>query len=308
MKKTPLKRVNILYEHRVVNRNDGAPLYWSNLLKDKEKYPGIEAHHLVPDGKYGIYTKPDLYIWPDFGEDGFLDAIPYPLDWPTDAPIAYFASDTHLGKDYRFKMAEKADYVFFAQKPGYEEYMKSKLDFPVNKHVQWLPHGVDSRAFPDTPKAPKKWDVSFVGHLVSEERIDFLDAIFKEFPNFFFGQRLSRYVNDQGREDDCGDIYRKTKIVLNPPTKNDLNMRHFEVAATGTFQITAEVPGLYDIFKEGESIVTYKDIPDAIEKIQYYLEHEKERESIAKKAHDIVLKSHTYEDRLNVMLKVAGII
>lgn len=298
-----MKNVAIYYEHRL-GRNDGFPLYAFNLLKDKEKYPTIEAVHLIPNGDYKGHEKMDLNIIVDWGEDGLGGLLPYEVQYPTNAPLAYFASDTHLGKDYRFAMAATADYVFFAQKPALEEYKPSKK----NKHVQWLPHGVEPRAFPDNPKSVPKYDVCFVGHLVSGERIDVLDAVFREFPNFWYGKRLSRYVQDTGQQDDCADIFRKTKIVLNPPTKDDLNMRHFEASSTGSFQLTAEVPGLFDIFKEGESIITYKDIPDAIEKVRYYLDHEQERQEIARKARDLVLAGHTYQDRIDTMLNVAGIL
>lgn len=300
------KKVAIYYENGL-GRNDGFPLYAYNLLKDKELYPDLDAVHLIPDGNYKGHEDLDLNIWIDWGEDGLTNHLPYELVWPTNAPLVYFASDTHLGKEYRFETAKKADYVFFAQKGDREEY-EQKHRTKKNKHVGWMPWGVEPRAFPDTPKAAKKYDVCFVGHLVLQDRIDFLDAIFKEFPNFWFGKRLSRYVLDQGQVDDCADIFRKSKIVLNPPTKNDFNMRHAEAAATGSFQLTQAVPGLYDVFTEGESVVTYQDIPDAIEKIRYYLEHEAEREAIAAKAKEIVLGSYTYKHNVDTMLRVAGLI
>lgn len=297
-----MKKVAIYYENGL-GRNDGFPLYAYNLLKDKNIYPDIEAVHLIPDGNYAGYEDTDLHLWIDWGEDGLADHLPYVPVWPK-GTVAYFASDTHLGKGYRFSKAHDADFVYFAQKPAASEYKPSKR----NETVRWMPWGVEPRAFPDSPKAPKKYDVCFVGHLVTPERIDALDAIFKAFPNFWFGQRLSRYVQDSGQADDCADIYRKTKIVLNPPTRGDFNMRHAEAAATGSFQITEAVPGLLDIFKEGESTVTYKTVEEAIEKIAYYLEHEEERERIAKNAHDIVLAKHTYQDNLNAILRDAGII
>lgn len=298
------KRVAIYYEHRL-GRNDGFPLYAFNLLKDKKLYPNLEAVHLVPNGDYKPFGRFDANLWVDWGEDGLTNNLPYQIVWPTDAPLIYYASDTHLGKDYRFKTAqEKGDYVFFAQKPAVEEYKPSKK----NKVVEWLPHGVEPRAFPSTPKAMPKYDVSFVGHLVSEERIEFLDRIFKEFPNFWFGKRLSRYVKDEGQMDDCADIFRKSKIVLNPPTKDDVNMRHFEACAAGAFQLTKWCPGLEDLFEDGKHLVMYKTVDEAIKKIRYYLENDKERQAIADAGYSHVIANHTYKHRLDVMLKAAGII
>lgn len=299
-----MKKVAIYYEHGL-GRNDGFPLYAFSLLKDKALYPDIEAVHLIPDGNYHGLEDMDANLWIDWGEDGLGGLLPYEVVWPK-KNLIYYASDTHLGKDYRFKMAEKADWAFFAQKPALEEYKPTKK----NKVVEWLPHGVEPRAFPNTPKAPQKYDVAFVGHLVSGERIDFLDRVFREFPNFWFGKRLSRYVKDEGQADDCADIFRKSKVVLNPPTKDDYNMRHTEVLAAEAFQITKRVPGLEDHFTDGEHMVMYDTTDEAIEKIRYWLDpaQDKERARIAKTGYDEVMAKHTYKHRLDVMLKAAGII
>lgn len=298
------KRVAIYYEHQALGRNDGFPLYAFNLLKDKSLYPDIEAVHLIPDGNYQGYENMDANLWIDFGEDGFSHILPYELVWPPAAPLIYYCSDSHLGKDYRFKMAAKADYAYFAQKPAAEEYVPSKK----NKVAKWLPHGVEPRAFPALPKAPKKYDVCFVGHLVTPERIDFLDAAFKEFPNFWFGQRLSRYVQDSGQQDDCGDIYRKSKVVLNPPTRGDIAMRVFEATATGSFLLQQRVPGLEDLYQDKVHMAMYDTPEEAFDLIRYYLENEKEREDIAQAGMARTLATQTYKQRLDTMLADAGII
>ena len=302
------KRIGIYYEHRI-SRNDGFPLYASNLLADKEKYPTLDAVHLIPDGNYDKYRNMDMNMVIDWGADAMQSACPYEIQYPTDAPMIWYASDTHLGREYRFEEALKAEYVFFAQKPAVPDYLEwRKGKEHKNKHVSWLPHGVEPRAYPDKPVAPKKYDVCFVGHLVSHERIDFLDPIFKEFPNFWFGQRLSRYVLEQGMADDCGDIYRKSKIVLNPPTRNDIAMRTFEATATGSFLLQGRCPGLENIYTDKVHMVMYDTVEEAIELIKYYLEHDEEREKIALAGKLRTLETQTYEQRVNEMLVTAGVL
>jgi glycosyltransferase involved in cell wall biosynthesis len=296
-----MKRVAIYYDNRITGRNDGFPLYAWNLLRDKKLYPDIEVQHLIPNGDYSKFGKFNLNLVIDWGEDGLTNMIPYKVIYPE--PFTYFASDTHLGYDYRLKMAKKAEHVFVAQKEGTEKMIKDGVK------ATWLPHGVEPRAFPSEPKAIKKYDVCFVGHLVSKERIDFLDRMFKEFPNFWFGSRLSRYVKvEEGVSDDCADIYRKTKIVLNPPTKGDVNMRVFEVLSTGSFLLTEEVYGLDDLFKSGVHLETYRNIKEAIDKTKFYLENDKEREKIAQMGMKECLEKNTYQQRLNIMLKANKII
>jgi spore maturation protein CgeB len=191
-----------------------------------------------------------------------------------------------------------------AQKEGTEKMTKDGV-----KNAVWLPHGVEPRAFPSEPKTIKKYDICFVGHIVSKERLDFLDRMFKEFPNFWFGQRLSRYVKvEEGINDDCADIFKKSKIVLNYSTNKDFNMRVREATCTGSFLLTDWVYGIDELYEDGKEIVTYKTTEEAIEKTKYYLEHDEEREKIAEAGMRRTLKDGTYKQALDVMLKASGII
>ena len=58
-----------------------------------------------------------------------------------------------------------------------------------------------------------------------------------------------------------------------------------------------------DFFVPGEDFVYYESKEDLLQKIGYYLEHEKEREAIAKRGHDKVAAGHTYRHRVREMLK-----
>ena len=140
--------------------------------------------------------------------------------------------------------------------------------------------------------------------MVSGERIEFLDKMFKEFPNFWYGTRISRYIReDKSFIDDPADIYRKTRVVLNPPTKGDVNMRVFEVMATGSFLLTERVPGIEDLYENKKHLVLYDSLAEAIELTKYYLAHEEERNKIALAGMKETLAKHTYKHRILKMLK-----
>ncbi len=76
------------------------------------------------------------------------------------------------------------------------------------------------------------------------------------------------------------------------------NMRLFETAAIGTFQIVDDRPGISKWFTIGEHLVTFSDLDDLQSKVRYYLEHDDERQYIAQAARDHVLKHHRYDQRL----------
>lgn len=47
----------------------------------------------------------------------------------------------------------------------------------------------------------------------------------------------------------------------------------------------------------------YLDENDLSKKIDYYLNNDDEREEIAKKAHDYIIKNHTFESRVKLILE-----
>ena len=59
------------------------------------------------------------------------------------------------------------------------------------------------------------------------------------------------------------------------------NMRLFESAALGAFQIVDDRPGVHEWFTDGEHLVTFRDAADLQEKVRYYLAHDEERVRIA---------------------------
>jgi len=74
--------------------------------------------------------------------------------------------------------------------------------------------------------------------------------------------------------------------------------RHFEIPACGGFLLTAHADDLENYFKPGEEIVFYENDNDYIDKIKYYLEHDTEREKIAKAGYNRTIREHSYAKRL----------
>ena len=171
------KRVSIYYSTKY-GRNDGAPLYYMNVLRNQLKF---DTYHLLPEGDTSNFGKMDLHFWVDWGEDG----LPW-QEWsiPNDGgKTIYVASDTHLGREYRLNKAKQFDYAFFNQKDAAEE-----------AGGIWLPHAAEPQAYPKI-EILKKYDVCFIGHMQDVvnyngfTRTDALDRLFREFPNFYYGSR-----------------------------------------------------------------------------------------------------------------------
>lgn len=75
--------------------------------------------------------------------------------------------------------------------------------------------------------------------------------------------------------------------------------RNCEVPGCGSFLLTQDADGLKECYVDGKEVVIFKDAKDLVVKIKYYLEHEEDRELIAKAGYERTMRDHTYEKRFN---------
>ena len=280
-------RIANYYESRL-GRNDGNPLYMWNAFK---QINGVESGHLVPHGDLTKFGSWDLHFEADWGEDALKGVLPYE---PSAIPSisAFWHSDTHLGYDWRLKKALRTDFNFVCQERAYDDFLKDGA-----KNVYFMPHAVEPRAYPSIPSL-KKYDLCFIGHINSENRIEALDRMFKEFPKFFYGQRLF---------EDAAEKFCQSKIVFNVSIKDDINMRVFEALSTKSFLLTNHIPTLEHLFQDGVHLVTYKSLDEAVDKAKYYLAHDEEREKIAQAGFEEVRAKHTFKHRAEQILRTTGL-
>ena len=103
-------------------------------------------------------------------------------------------------------------------------------------------------------------------------------------------------------------VLSSVKICINThgdTMRYGVNLRLFESAALGAFQIVDDRPGVSECFTPGEHLVTFSDHDDLREKARYYLAHDDERLRIAEAARAHVLAHHRYDQRLE---KVEGLL
>ena len=273
-----------------IHRNDGPPLYWFDAAR--RLYGKDNTIHLVPNGDIdpGKFGKYDYHFWVDWGEDALMSHLPYtPLTPPK--PNIYICSDAHLGYDYRLSRAREFDWVFCNQLEATEAFIKDGI--PRERCI-WLPHAAEPLAYPKKAII-NKYDVCFIGNVGAWNRVEFLDRMFKEFPNFFYGKRLF----EEAAQEFCA-----SKIVLNISIKEDLNMRFMETLSTGSFLLTNNLPSLKYLFKEGVHYVGYDTLDEAVDKARYYIARDEERQKIADDGHAEFMAKHTYTHRLKTVMEM----
>jgi spore maturation protein CgeB len=106
------------------------------------------------------------------------------------------------------------------------------------------------------------------------------------------------------------DVLSRSKITINCHCNSNVtgeyagNMRLFEATGMGTLLITDWKKNLSDLFEPDKEVITYKTPEECVEKIQYYLEHDHEREAIARAGQERTLKEHTYHQRIKELVEI----
>ena len=80
-----------------------------------------------------------------------------------------------------------------------------------------------------------------------------------------------------------------------------LNVRAFELAACGVFQLLQRVPSVGEFFEEGKEIICFDTKEEMLEKIRYYLHNEQQRVTIATQSTQRMLQNHTWLQRVACM-------
>jgi hypothetical protein len=151
-------------------------------------------------------------------------------------------------------------------------------------------------------------DVAFVGHYEPDGRLPLLEAVarldvkFKLFGSTWYLAEKELHpasplrpffpVKPLFRAD-----YRKaisgTKIALSFLSKlngDTYTRRSFEIPAVKTFMLSEHSPDLESLFEEGKEAEFFRSKAELLDKVLYYAKHDDEREAIARRGHERLLR------------------
>ena len=100
-------------------------------------------------------------------------------------------------------------------------------------------------------------------------------------------------------------IYAGTKINLNIALKGiegGTTQRIMDIMGAGGFVLTNYCEETAELFEEDKEIVMFRTPEELIQKVDYYLEHEEEREQIARAGHEKAMNDYTYEKKIKRLL------
>ena len=107
--------------------------------------------------------------------------------------------------------------------------------------------------------------------------------------------------------EDEAKIYFSSKISINVHEEYQLdfggecNERTFKIPASGGFQIVDDVAVISKYFKKGEEILVASNNDEWRDMVQHFLQHEDERQMIARAGRERVLSEHTYDHRVRLI-------
>lgn len=191
------------------------------------------------------------------------------------------------------------------------------LDSPIKKDIDVTFIGSWSKSREATIQAIRRAGITIFtygsnwpGGRVSYERMLNLLARSKislglNTPSFYFGWRpvarlFFKYQNfSRSFWNIEPDVHNFFNNLTSWQEKKIIQMkaRTFEVPARRSLLITQHTPHLDMYYAEGREIVVYEGIPDLVEKIRYFLDHDAEREAISEAGYQRTARDHTYEQR-----------
>jgi spore maturation protein CgeB len=237
--------------------------------------------------------------------------------WLTDDPY-YIDMSTKIVSHY--------DYVFTLERNCIDLYRSLGC-----RNVYYLPFAAYAGHYrPTLTRSMVRRQISFIGSAYWN-RVEFLRPVIGGLMekglriNGLWWDRLPEYTQYPDRIEigkwlgpvETSEVYSGTKIVINlhrsafDDTVNNNtakiaalspNPRTFEISASGTLQLVDIREDISSFYKPGLEIETFSNSDELMDKVNYYLSHEMERQQIALRALERTFRDHMYSHRLNQLL------
>ncbi|QSF43803.1 CgeB family protein [Paenibacillus tianjinensis] len=246
----------------------------------------------------------------------------------TNVKSAVWMTEDPYYMDWTLPLTAYFDYIFTIDQAAAEQY--TRLGHPCVYH---LPLGTDPGIFHCTPVSEEfTSDIGLVGVPYSN-RIELIELLLKntDYTIQIVGRGWGKHhlewnrtkaghvhlVNAWVKPETAMKYYNGSTIVLNIHRPSDekynknrmgimaksINNRTFDAASCEAFQLIDSREGLVNHFAEGKEMVSFEDKNDLLEKIHYYIAHGEERKHIARQARKRVLSSHTFQHRIDRLVK-----
>jgi len=100
------------------------------------------------------------------------------------------------------------------------------------------------------------------------------------------------------------NIYRSSKLAISdsqwPKATGFVSNRMFQSMDAGVLLLQQEFDGMTELLglKDGEHLVTWSEMDDLQDKIEYWLSHDEEREEVMRRGQQYVHNHHSFDERV----------
>ncbi len=213
-------------------------------------------------------------------------------------PTACCHYDVYAYTHRRVHWAMLFDYAFLFH-PGFEDPLRSA----GHPNPITLPHAVDQEFFLSSPEPERSIEVAWVGRIDGSlygSRRRILPILATTF-------RMNDWKQSYSYPQLAG-LYRGSKIVINIGRDDhlpDANLRVFEAMAAGALLVTSLPSELEPLgFQSGIHFAGYHNESELFDGLRHYLAHHAERERMAQAGRELVLNEHTYDRRVEPILRI----
>lgn len=182
---------------------------------------------------------------------------------------------------------------------GYSDYFFNMQAFYSISEDMYLPYAADQHHHYPTNTDGFEYDASLIG-LHYRQRDDLVNGL--RSAGFTVNYDLG-LIYDEYRE-----ANNKARVGLNWSSLQDLPARVFEVMAMKMVCLTNRVPDLGLHFEEGKHYLGFSTVQEAVEKMGWIKNNPDKVTQIAQSAYELVVDQHTYDIRVDTILKTAGVI
>lgn len=254
--------------------------------------------------------QPDyIFLWVRLDQFSFDTLLKIRDISPKTKTLVFFGDDEAAFTGHSRYFVLFVDYALIPQKKCLKWYEQDGV------HRAFFSAGIDTGFFRPL-KLEKKYDVTFIGSpkLKESKRYELIKFLkdngiriklfgwgWDNYPEFkeIYGGPLEA--------EKMVEILNQSKINLcfskNNYGDSQVKGKVFEAGACKTFVLTESCKDYEGIFEEGKEMIMFKDNPDLLKKIKYYIKHEREREKIAENAYNRILKEYSLDVELKRIFK-----
>ncbi len=205
--------------------------------------------------------------------------------------------------------------VMAAQSNIYGYYMIDELLNPgimkrINEHFKEL----NSKTKFELPKEGLSY--AMASEITKGDRIIILNILSKRYKVNLYSWDMNKLLPDVHYKGSCDymiqmpKVFKASSINLNINlriSQSGIPLRVMDILGAGGFLLSNYQPEIAEYFIDGQDVVLYESVEDAIEKAGFYIKNEELRRLIAKNGHDKARDLFSYDIQLGKILKTAGL-